>query len=166
MEKSRKNIPPLPPRRKEINDNPVKLCHDISRLSRAKAREANIDGVMSQPGARLVLGVLAIEDGVTQRRIVELTHLRAPTVSVILRRMESEGLVSFGENPTDKRSRFVRLTELGRRIDEQGIESIKATDTLALDGLSKPEQEQLMLLLGRIRDNLLRAFGGLGEDER
>ena len=37
-------LPPTPPHRCEIRDNPVKLCHEISRLSGARVRSANIEG--------------------------------------------------------------------------------------------------------------------------
>ena len=99
----RKNIfssMPIPPKREGIEENPVKLCHDISRLTRAKTRETHIDGVMSQPGARFVLGFIAANDGVTQRQIVDATHLRPPTVSVIISKMQDEGMVRI-ENKGD-----------------------------------------------------------------
>ena len=55
-------IPPPPPR-KELSDNPVKICSEISRLFHGKLREERcIDGVLSQPGARLVLAVLALNE--------------------------------------------------------------------------------------------------------
>ena len=59
---------------------------------------------MSQHGARLVLSALARNDGASQREIVEVTHLRPPTVSVILRKMQDEGIVELVKNPEDKRS--------------------------------------------------------------
>ena len=148
-----------PPERKELNDNPVKLCHDITRLSRAKAREASVEGVMSQPGARLVLSLLAIGDGVTQRSLVEETHLRPPTVSVIIGKMEDEGMVERRRNPDDRRETIIYLTDYGREVDMKGIANIKATDELALKGLDGNEIETLMRLLGKMRSNLVASLG-------
>lgn len=147
-----------PPIRRELEKNPVMLCHDITRLSRAKAREANIDGVMSQPGARLVLSYLAVNDGITQRYLVERTHLRAPTVSVILRKMEEEGLVTIRQGESDKREKLVSLTDRGREVDMNGIARIKETDALALSGLTPDEMAVLMQLLERIKDNLIASL--------
>ena len=149
--------PHRPPERKELVDNPVKLCHDISRLSRAKARETVIEGVMSQPGARLVLAYLAVEDGISQRKLVENTHLRAPTVSVILRKMEEEGMVEIVQSSSDKREKRVSLTEHGRAVDASIIKRIKQTDEVALCGLSEKEYALLMDLLCRMRDNLVES---------
>ena len=144
-----------PPRRCELGSNPVKLCHEISRLTGARVRGANIEGVMSQHGARLVLSALAMSDGASQREIVEMTHLRPPTVSVILRKMQDEEIVELFKNPEDKRELRARLTQKGREIDRNGLEKIRQTDALALEGLSEDEQATLMTLLGKIRENLL-----------
>lgn len=156
--KSAQCMPPAPLPRKELSDNPVKLCHEISRLSSARVRGANIEGIMSQHGARLVLSALVLEDGASQRRIVEVTHLRPPTVSVILRKMADEGIVELSENPDDKRQMRVSLTEYGREVDRRSIEKIKETDMLALEGLSENERQSLMELLYRMRENLLSAY--------
>ena len=155
MKKHEDKMPLSPPLRKELIENPVKLCHDISRLSHAKIREANIDGIMSQHGARLVLASLAANDGATQRAIVDMTHLRPPTVSVLLRRMESEGMVELRENPKDRRELCAYLTDHGREIDSRAIEKIKESDMIALEGLSESERETLMALLSKIRENLI-----------
>ena len=148
---------PMPPLRKEFSDNPVKLCHDISHLTRAKARETHIDGVMSQPGARFVLGFLACNDGVTQRSIVEATHLRPPTVSVIISKMQDEGMVSIEQNPLDRRQTIILLTERGREVDAEVISKIKEADALALEGLTPDEKDTLMRLLSKMRDNMISA---------
>ena len=148
---------PVPPERKGVEENPVKLCHDISHLTRAKAREVHIDGVMSQPGARFVLAFLSANDGVTQRDIVDATHLRPPTVSVIISKMQGEGMVSIEQNPLDRRQTLVVLTERGKEVDAEVISKIKETDAIALDGLDADEIEVLMKLLSKMKDNMLRS---------
>lgn len=152
----RKECPAPPPQRKELSDTPVKLCNEISRLFRAHMRDRDDhDGVMSQQGAHLVLSMLAINDGIHQLDLVRKTHLRPPTVSVILKRMEVEGLVQRRSDPADMRSICVYLTDKGRALDAENIGHIKEVDAIALDGLSADEIDELMRLLPRIRDNLL-----------
>jgi DNA-binding MarR family transcriptional regulator len=102
-----------------------------------------------------VLLALVRNDGASQREIVEVTHLRPPTVSVILRKMQDEGIVELVKNPEDKRELRARLTQKGREIDRHGLDKIKETDALALMGLGEDEQATLMALLGKIRQNLL-----------
>ena len=150
-----KTLPPPVPR-KELSDNPVKLCNEIARIFRSKMREnCEIDGVMSQPGARLVLSVLAIGDGRSQRELVEMTHLRPPSVSAILKRMTEAGMVELKSDEKDLRVNRVYLTEEGRRVDREIIQRIQRVDARGLCGLSQEEQVTLMALLTKIRDNLL-----------
>lgn len=141
--------------RRELEENPVKLCHDISRLSRAKARESAIGGVMSQHGARLVLSILSSNDGISQRVLVEGTHLRPPTVSVILGKMAEEGIIEFYRNPEDRRQTLVHLTDYGKEVDATVLSRINEIDKIAMGGLNKEDHATLMSLLGKMRDNLL-----------
>lgn len=153
----KKNEIPAPmPKRKELSDTPIKLCNEISRLFRAHLRENETrEGVMSQHGAHLVLSTLAVEDGINQKELVSKTHLRPPTVSVILRRMEEEGIVERRSEKTDMRSVRVYLTDAGRALDRENIDRIKRIDAFALDGISENEIETLMEILPKIRDNLV-----------
>lgn len=147
-----------PPRRPELRENPVKLCHDITRLSRAHMRrESDVEGVLSQPGARLILSHLAVRDGQSQLELVRLTHLQPPSVSVILRKLEEEGIVERRGDEGDRRVLRAYLTDLGRATDESMIRRIQKTDALALRGLSDEENETLMALLRRVRENLVAA---------
>ena len=155
--KGRTEFPAAPPPRKELSDNPVKLCNEIARLFRHVRRGRDVgEGVMTQPGAHLILSVLAVYEGLTQQELVRKTHLRAPTVSVILRKMEGEGLVTRENDPNDLRSVRVGLTEAGRALDRRQIALIQALDAAAMDGLTEEEKQGLMTGLLKIRDNLLR----------
>ncbi len=155
-------LPPALPR-KELSDNPVKLCNEIARIFRARMREdCDIDGVMSQPGARLVLSVLAQEDGRSQRELVEMTHLRPPSVSAIVKRMADAGMVELKHDEGDLRINRVYLTESGRGVDREMIERIKRVDAKGLEGVSEEERDTLMRLLTKIRNNLLGEERGEG----
>ncbi len=152
----KKYISVPPPKREELSDNPVKLCNEISRIFRSKMREnGEHEGVMSQPGARLVLSLLAIKEGRSQRELADITRLRPPTVSVILRRMADEGMVEIRPSEMDRRVNYVYLTEYGRQTDRDNIEKIKEIDAKGLDGITEEETAELMRLLYKIRDNLL-----------
>lgn len=156
MKKQIEGFPPAPPPRKELSDTPIKFCNEISRLFRAKMRESDdSEGVMSQPGAHLVLSRLAVCDGITQRELVRATHLRPPTVSVILQKMEGEGLVERKCDEHDRRAVRVTLTEAGRALDRKNIETIRGIDKVALGELTEEEIATLMVLLPKIRDQLL-----------
>lgn len=146
----------VPPPRRELRETPVKLCNDISRLFHARLRrEGEMDGVLTQPGARAILSMIATSDGLCQRELVKMTHLRPPTVSVILQTMEEAGMVERRSDAEDRRIIRVYLTEFGRSTDERMIERIQKGNAIALSGLSEDEVAQVMTLLRCIRDNLL-----------
>ena len=154
-----KLYPAPPPARKELNDTPVKLCNEISRLFRTHIRENISDeGVMSQQGAHLVLSTLAVSDGINQLELVRRTHLRPPTVSVIIKRMEAEGLAERKTDPDDGRAVRVYLTKKGKELDSLHIERIKSLDAVALSGMTDEEIATLMTLLPKIRNNLLPSY--------
>lgn len=158
MEKHTQYRPAPPPPRPELSDNPVKMCCEISRIFHTLMREnCDIDGVMSQPGARLVLSVLAVGDGINQRELVSRTHLRAPTVSVIVKKMVDEGMAELSVAEHDMRVKKVYLTEYGRQTDREEIQKLKAMDAIGLEGIEQGEYDVLMSLLERIRENLLRS---------
>ena len=162
--KRRKEMPAPPPARKELSDTPIKFCNEISRLFRMQMRQNDTsEGVMSQPGAHLVLSMLAVADGITQLELVKATHLRPPTVSVILQKMEAEGLVERKCDEHDRRAVRVTLTEAGRELDRKNIETIRSLDTVALRDLSEDEIAALMVILPKIRNNLLQKNEEKGE---
>ncbi len=156
MKKHIDGFPPAPSPRKELSDTPIKFCNEISRLFRAKMRQSDdAEGVMSQPGAHLVLSRLAVCDGITQLELVRATHLRPPTVSVILQKMEAEGLVERKCDEHDRRAVRVTLTEAGRALDRKNIATIQGIDKVALGDLTEEEIATLMALLPKIRNQLL-----------
>ena len=154
--KSKYKSSPKMPERKELSNNPVKMCHEIAHLFRAKMRDVSAgDEMAARHGTRSVLSFLALGDGVTQLDLVNATHLRPPTISVILKELEADGIVERRRDEADMRSIHVYLTDKGRALDRRNISKIKHLDAVALNGLDKDEQETLMQLLGKIRDNLL-----------
>ena len=161
----KRTILPPPVFRKELRTNPVKLCHEISRLFHAHMREdGEMDGVLTQPGARAILSMLAVSDGLSQLELVRGTHLRPATVSVILRKMEEEGMVLRQSDTQDKRILRVYLTDLGREKDASTILRIQKNDALALRGISEEEELLLMSLLSKMRDNLLSETAKEGKE--
>ncbi|MEE1116125.1 MAG: hypothetical protein UH851_04655, partial [Clostridia bacterium] len=88
---------PMPPPRpfwavrkanREIKENPTMVINEISRLFNAKMRE-NVDvGIMTQMSAKIILSVVADNDGLSQLDIVRLSSLRPPTVSLTVNKME------------------------------------------------------------------------------
>lgn len=134
---------------------PPMLTNEIARLFHARMKRYELSGVMSQDSARLIMRALAREDGVSQLHLATQTHLKTPTVSVTLRRMEAEGLVRREQDKMDLRMTRVYLTERGQAHNRAVLERLCQLDDELMQGFSKEETELLRKLLERMRDNIL-----------
>ena len=134
---------------------PPMLVNEIARLFHARMKCVELDGVMSQDSARLIMRELSREDGVSQLRLTQLTHLKPPTVSVTLRKMEEEGLVLRECDPKDKRAVRVILTEHGKSHNRRVFARLCELDELLMEGFDEAEAETLKKLLLRMRENIL-----------
>ena len=125
----------------------------MSKLFRNRMREQAEDQRV-QGSYREILFHLAREDGKTQLELARLTHLKPPTVSVALGKLEDEGYVVRVADQKDQRCTRVYLTDKGKAIDEKAHEVIEELDLCAVKGMTEEELRQLTVLLFRMRENL------------
>ena len=148
---------PISPKCKHFQPTPPMLVNEIARLFHARMKEYDLVGVMSQDSARLIMRALAREDGVSQLHLTAQTHLKAPTVSVTLKRMEEELLVRREQDQMDLRVTRVYLTEYGKEHNRRVFERLQCLDAQLMNGFEPEESEMLRKLLERMRDNILSA---------
>lgn len=77
--------------------------------------------------------------------------LKPGSLSEILSKMETAGLIERTRNPQDRRQLFVRLTEEGQRRAELDQAGRVAFRRAAFTPLTAAEQEQLITMLEKIR---------------
>lgn len=142
-------------RRLDSNYNAMMRIHDAAKLYHDRMRRlSELDGFPSS--YRMLLFNLAkMKPGVTQLDLVKATHLKPPTVSVTLQKMERDGLVIRRDNEKDLRETFVYLTDKGKEIDARVRAIHEEGDRLALENLSDEEIETLSSLLNKVIDNLI-----------
>ena len=128
------------------------LIHEINRITMDRIRE-NCPEL--QRSCRLIMMELAHKDNITQLDLVHATHLKAPTVSVSLQKMERDGLVLRRQDQEDLRATRVFLTDKGRELDRQIIGKIMEQDSEVEKCLTEEEKEIILKLLRKIRNNLL-----------
>ncbi len=153
-----------PPR--TLHETPPMMVNDISHLFFSKMRSMEPEGALSQHSARTILRLLFHKDGMRQHELACAAHLSAPTVSAVLRRMESEGLIVRRNYEHDARAVGVYLTEYGRRQNEAVLDMLHGLDEVLMRGFSLEETEQLEKMLSRMRENLLRDMRGEIEEDR
>ena len=103
-----------------------------------------------QSGARRVLACLAVRDGVTQLDLIRATHLKAPTISLIVQKMEHDGLISRRTDDLDMRLTRVHLTEKGKAVNDDIRRAVAEVEDAVMTDLSDAEKEMLQTLLVRI----------------
>jgi DNA-binding MarR family transcriptional regulator len=101
-------------------------------------------------GQDRLLQELWIEDGITQRQLIERLSVEPPTVTGILQRLEREGLLSREPDPDNRRVQRVYLTEAGRRLEEPVREVWRDVEEDFLRDLSRSERDQLLVLLTKL----------------
>ena len=120
-----------------------------------KIREKGETNPISQKSGRDMLFHLSRRDGRTQLDLVKATHLKAPTVSVALQKLEKDGYVTRRTDEYDMRATRVFLTDKGRELDERIRKRVRTEEELAMSNLTESECETLVRLLGKIKKNIL-----------
>ena len=133
---------------------PSMFVNDVSRMFMLRVRhECERHGVSH--GHHKLLMELYHNDGATQLQLVKLTHLTAPTVSVALGKMESEGLVSRIADTSDMRAMKVFLTDKGREKVELVRKTFHETEEILLNGIPQEETDAAVAVLRKMLINLL-----------
>lgn len=147
MEKQTENrLSPTPPQ-----PHLMHLIHEISRLTHEKIKA---DCPEMQRSCRLIMMELARRDNITQLDLVRATHLKPPTISVTLQKMEKEGIVTRRPDTYDLRATRVSLTKKGREMDNQVLERFREEERRMESALTRTEAETLESILLKIRDYL------------
>lgn len=130
------------------------LINEVSRLFHNHMRSEG-EKIGMQEGFRQLIMHLSHEDDLTQLDLVKRTHLKAPTVSVTLRKMEAAGLVTRETDQIDQRQTRVKITESGKRMDKLIKQNIKKTEDIFVRGISEADCQTLKRILLRMRENIL-----------
>ena len=100
----------------------------------------------------LVLMVLWEADGITVKNIAQELHLDSPTITPLLKRLESAGFVSRQRGEQDERVVNVFLTDAGRNIQARVAEMQKGV--ACQTGLQETQFIELRNTLHQLIDNI------------
>lgn len=120
----------------------------FNRLLQADAR-ALFNGEQGK-----ILSVLWDEGECTASDIADITGLANSTLSIMLKRMEENGLIISYDDSNDKRKRIYSVSALGREQQIVGNETSDALSDIFYDGFSDVEIKEFESYLKRILDNM------------
>ena len=129
------------------------LLKDASRRYTRRFEERAQALSLTLPQCRALL-YLESNEGVSQKRLSELTELDPMTLVRILDRMEADGWVQRRFDPADRRAHTLWLTPRAKPVLEHMAHLIAEVRAETLHGLSNDERSKLIELLGRVHANL------------
>ena len=132
------------------------LMHDTTRLmNRYYDRRVRIYGISRTQWT--LLTYLSRYEGVSQTRLAEYMDLAPMTLTRQIDKLEREGLLDRRQDPQDRRTNLIFLTEksqpLMNRMHEIAVEAKEA----ALKNFNEGEREILRDYLVRMRENMASA---------
>ncbi len=88
--------------------------------------------------------------GITQRQLGQELYVSFPNVTVMLSRLERDGLIERVVNEADRRERFVRITARGRALLKRIWKEQPAQLKHVMSGLNDNERLELCRLLNKM----------------
>lgn len=124
------------------------LAQASSRISHAFHREVKAAGISVRQWR--VLASLEGSDGETIGALSQLTLTKQPTLSKIVLRMETDGLVSRTRVRADMRQTIVKITAAGHQLTEALRKQAWQHQAAVLQPFEPQEAELLIVLLKRL----------------
>lgn len=106
------------------------------------------------PGQPPMLFALHIKDGQSQKELAERLNIKPATITVMLKRMESAGLLERRADVNDQRISRVYFTDKGREAYDKVYEIMRTIDSECFGNFTIEEQVLLKRLLMQVKSNL------------
>jgi DNA-binding MarR family transcriptional regulator len=130
------------------------LGYVVARTFRAVMAEVELE-----PRHFALMRAIAANEGQSQNFLVELLHIPASSMVSIIDHLEVRGLVERRVHPTDRRSRTLHFTALGRHMLDRASTMAIELEARICAGLSEGERASLIERLQLVAKNLDIAEG-------
>ncbi len=125
------------------------LDHALHKRSKHMARKTGITGEQ-----RLAMRLALHAPDLTAGELATLVHVHPSTLTGMLRRMETQGLLKASPDPRDRRRLRLKVTSAGRRAVERAGPTIESAVDAALATCSARELEAARRVLERVIEQL------------
>lgn len=129
------------------------LVMQVAKLLRDRVH-TRMEGIGLSRGQGSILFRLGHENGLAQTELARRTLVRPATLTEVLQRMESAGLIERKTDPTDQRVSRVYLTPQGEAARGQAEAIWREIETDLGAILGAAERARLVPLLRKLRDGL------------
>jgi MarR family transcriptional regulator for hemolysin len=149
----------------QLDHNIGFLVNDISRLMSTEYNKIMKPLGLTRAQWRVVVH-LHRKDGLTQSQLAELLGAGKVSVGGLIDRLEHSGWIERRDDPQDRRSNRVFLTEKGRAIEKEMEKTGRELTSQTLRNLGSDERAQLVDLLIAVKNNLLEIDSGSLEEAK
>lgn len=131
------------------------LHHCLNAIHRLTCRNSRhkLEGGHHR-GQGQILAILHEQDGLPQRELAEQLQIRPPSLSELLDKLESSGMIERRQNDTDRRMSLVFLTGEGRLAAADMAAARQEKRRLLNASLNRNEQAALSQLLEKFLQSL------------
>ncbi len=141
-----------------IPHHPVKESTGNALAKVCRAHRGNVGELLSEVGLHVGQEMVLIElwerDGLRGGELAERLGVEPPTVTKMIRHLESCGLVERRQDPQDARSFRAYLTEEGRSLEGPVARCWERVEEKTFAGMSVGERRNFHRLLAKVRANL------------
>ena len=96
-------------------------------------------------------------EGLKMNELSRLLMVTGGNVTAIVDQLEKEGLVERLDEPADRRAFRIRLTRTGEKTFAEWARAHEGWVVDLLSGLSRRDQDELLRLLARVKENAVEA---------
>ena len=138
-----------------MEENLGTMLAQVARLMRRSFDERARGIGVTRPQWQ-VLSLLRIHAGSNQGALADMLDVEPITLARMIDRLQDGGLVERRADPADRRAWRIHLTAKGEDLVEKLLPFGEQTLEAALEGVDEGERANLLLTLGKVRQNLSR----------
>ena len=113
----------------------MRLVHTFMTVTYKQFQELGL-----HPGQLPLLRAVANQEGLSQRELADLLHIKPPTVTVTLQRLERSGIMKREADPKDQRISRIYLTQAGKELSAQIDTLVKENHNTIIQGFTQLKQ--------------------------
>lgn len=100
-----------------------------------------------------ILRILSEHGEMTQRQLQDLMGIQQGSLSEVVKKLEGQGLIVRERGLNDQRQLLIRVTEQGKKLNEQNCEIRRQQTQELVAALDDEEQRRLLELLTKLFDS-------------
>ena len=130
----------------------LKQIHDVQEKNINNTLR-NLDLTFSQINVLRAL-VHSADKQMSLKELEKILHVAQSTTARIVAKMESKGLIDSFSDVSDKRIKYIRLTQYGEQYSSKAKQKLEEEEERLLSSLTETEKMVFVSLLQKITGNL------------